>query len=54
MKKAEPDMAKRIGSAILNVLSVMDEAKASHNDRLELLCYRSIDQLKRLQRELGQ
>ena len=48
----ETELVKALKSVLLSVLGIMEEAKRARNDQIELECYRTIDQIKKLMREI--
>lgn len=43
---------RSVSGALLNILLVRDRAVARLDEKTELLCYRAIDALKKLQKEV--
>lgn len=52
MNRNSEDQKSVIG-ALLNILLVRDRAVERADEKLELLCYRAIDALKKLQEEVN-
>ena len=44
---------KSVSGALLNILLLRDRAVERADEKVELLCYRAIDALKKLQKEVS-